>query len=1203
MADIPGGSGGAGSGGDSKSDGGVGGNGDGGDPGNSGGPSTSSSPSSSSSSPSSPSSSSSSTSSPFRELRFGCGAGGPITLEITTTTGRNFSVRTNSDQTVEQLKKTISKRLTVSKDRICLLYRERELHDGTLLENGLMDGSKIILTPNVETGLLAQRAENTVMQALESLNDNQVNDFLSGKSPLNLSVRLGDHMMLIQLQLSTLNASSSQTQQAGAAGRAMTAGSGSGSGSGSGNAACKSAPATVLMKPGTSSSSAAVASPPPHLCSYHHYHQHLHQHTGNGTPTTGRVSSSRSSSSSGLKPTGNQPAPEGPRRYVVLQDPPEPGSRNEPAPLPFFGVGQPTEGGGMVMLIPGAGSEAEQLQTDNPPVVPGRAAETRRGSVTQSPTVYVMEKQPTTNTGEEDDLNGSYLLQRPAGVVKRLFNADTDQQPPDLPLAQPRNNHGSGKRTGTSRSVLIDEVCSVTAKRPAIGIDTVPAPDDPKARSGVTRVVSTRSSARPAESGAYLLADDVPRASGTTTAGTVQSPIKSLSNLVSARMAGDGAVDGGAGGSENGQEESTESGSSASPGCSDPITANLTSCLCRRFDGGCGGGSNGKSSDGANNPGHRHKTTKAHRHGELMVSNVPVRQAQGRKHSSDTTNQWGVAASNTSTASTTSSSSLENPALAEASRNLTQTLRKLSKRVFTSKVKHDAPSHASTSHTPPSTSRAHASAAGSSSTASAAASTSTASGSGAGAAASAPATASTGRGISSGAVIESMKHHGKGIYSGTFSGTLNPALQDKFGRPKRDISTIIHILNDLLSATPQCARAAGAGVGAGAAGRSSGAKMYLEQQQHQHQQQQHRQQSPVGSNRTSWLVPAPMASTSRTVPATLCPPAAAKNAVQNAATSSRKHPIGMESACGCDASATAPCKSTHNSLYSRPIGPGSSSATIGRSVVFSTSGGSSTSNPLSSGSKLVTVIAPAATNLPPSAGLPIVMCKCGAAMIKLIGGGSGTPTGGGGVGQCQSCQFKELELENSKMREKLENLRLVMQRQKERREARRQQVTPYGRDAGGKLPAPNVGEVVINSAQMTEPLRTPEKPGGQLLEQQQQQQQLNESSSQAQITTYEQPPPPSPGEQKRECEEQQQSVSPQLATDEASSAGTDEQSTDSVAADSAATASSAAASGSASATPAPAGASSPTDSADAAGAPNANSNTAPHLVEEVDTVA
>lgn len=58
----------------------------------------------------------------------------------------------------------------------------------------------------------SQRPENSVMQALESLNDTQVNDFLSGKSPLNLTMRLGDHMMLIQLQLSTLHSSSSSSR-------------------------------------------------------------------------------------------------------------------------------------------------------------------------------------------------------------------------------------------------------------------------------------------------------------------------------------------------------------------------------------------------------------------------------------------------------------------------------------------------------------------------------------------------------------------------------------------------------------------------------------------------------------------------------------------------------------------------------------------------------------------------------------------------------------------------------------------------------------------------------------------------------------------------------------------------------------------------------------------------------------------------------
>lgn len=54
-----------------------------------------------------------------------------------------------------------------------------------------------------------------------------------------------------------------------------------------------------------------------------------------------------------------------------------------------------------------------------------------------------------------------------------------------------------------------------------------------------------------------------------------------------------------------------------------------------------------------------------------------------------------------------------------------------------------------------------------------------------------------------GAVIDSVSHLGQGVYSGTFSGTLDPSLQDTEGKPKRDISTILHILNDLLVASPQ----------------------------------------------------------------------------------------------------------------------------------------------------------------------------------------------------------------------------------------------------------------------------------------------------------------------------------------------------------------------------------------------------------------
>ncbi|EPY73619.1 hypothetical protein CB1_002705001 [Camelus ferus] len=66
---------------------------------------------------------------------------------------------------------------------------------------------------------------------------------------------------------------------------------------------------------------------------------------------------------------------------------------------------------------------------------------------------------------------------------------------------------------------------------------------------------------------------------------------------------------------------------------------------------------------------------------------------------------------------------------------------------------------------------------------------------------SAPGSSPTSRSRKPGAVIESFVNHAPGVFSGTFSGTLHPNCQDSSGRPRRDIGTILQILNDLLSAT------------------------------------------------------------------------------------------------------------------------------------------------------------------------------------------------------------------------------------------------------------------------------------------------------------------------------------------------------------------------------------------------------------------
>eukprot|EP00095_Tigriopus_kingsejongensis_P012564 maker-scaffold257_size234952-snap-gene-1.21 protein:Tk12564 transcript:maker-scaffold257_size234952-snap-gene-1.21-mRNA-1 annotation:"PREDICTED: hypothetical protein LOC100742717" len=97
-----------------------------------------------------------------------------ISVTIAPFTGGPFTLSVSKRDSIEDLKKTVAKKLKVLKDRICLLYRERQLFDGTLEGNSLVEGSRITLLPRAETGLLAQKPEQSVMQALESLNDSQV---------------------------------------------------------------------------------------------------------------------------------------------------------------------------------------------------------------------------------------------------------------------------------------------------------------------------------------------------------------------------------------------------------------------------------------------------------------------------------------------------------------------------------------------------------------------------------------------------------------------------------------------------------------------------------------------------------------------------------------------------------------------------------------------------------------------------------------------------------------------------------------------------------------------------------------------------------------------------------------------------------------------------------------------------------------------
>nr|XP_025954652.1 midnolin [Dromaius novaehollandiae]XP_025954662.1 midnolin [Dromaius novaehollandiae] len=99
-----------------------------------------------------------------------------MNLCINTTTGTRYELCVPADETVEGLKRRLSQRLKVPKERLALLHKESRLSSGKLQDLGVVEGSKLTLVPTVEAGLMSQasRPEQSVMQALESLTETQV---------------------------------------------------------------------------------------------------------------------------------------------------------------------------------------------------------------------------------------------------------------------------------------------------------------------------------------------------------------------------------------------------------------------------------------------------------------------------------------------------------------------------------------------------------------------------------------------------------------------------------------------------------------------------------------------------------------------------------------------------------------------------------------------------------------------------------------------------------------------------------------------------------------------------------------------------------------------------------------------------------------------------------------------------------------------
>lgn len=599
---------------------------------------------------------------------YGCGSSQTtdITLNIQTTTGGNFSISLNGQNTVEHLKKIVSKKLKVSKDRICLLHRERQLRDGTLEDNGLLDGSRVILLPSVETGLLSQRPENSVMQALESLNDSQVNDFLSGKSPLNLTMRLGDHMMLIQLQLSTLNGSST--------------------GSRSLRTSTPSKTSSVQTKTETRDAPSSQDTP---------------QKSSKTEESAGKTEKDKKQAHIMAKKEleliqnafeiyksfpderfDNDVKDDSADTNCTLSDLSDTTTENDQSPIKSLSnlVSSPID------------SAAEREKREQQAALVDTVKKNLIGFIASNKLADI--KIPST----------SAMSEKPCPSMS--------SQTPDSSLSDDSGDNFTDQSSFLAEST-IDEYPMENLFNSAVDKGLFEDQEDTMMDREISNLATTSHGSQDSNTTLpsfqsineplknkrfqYLL-HKTSKFKHPIGQNKQKAFMQSVVNKHKKRM-------------QNRQENLAQPSTSRT----EPYITNSRKLILQP-----------SSSQTEDNP-----TPSTSKQRQAKSTEAPKKPAR---------------ASPTPTVNT--------KALLEASKNLTQKLKKLSKEVLTNKIDLRAAEESVRSK------------------------------------------------VGSGAVIESMKHHGKGIYSGTFSGTLNPALQDRNGRPKRDISTIIHILNDLLCAAP-----------------------------------------------------------------------------------------------------------------------------------------------------------------------------------------------------------------------------------------------------------------------------------------------------------------------------------------------------------------------------------------------------------------
>eukprot|EP01135_Chromosphaera_perkinsii_P002722 Nk52_evm90s226 gene=Nk52_evmTU90s226 len=129
-----------------------------------------------------------------------------IQISVSTDLGTSIHLTLSELDNVEYIKQQICKLCGLATAKQCLLYKSQVVEEGTLIDNNIVDGSKLKLVMKMSSGTIKLPqifvSEAEILESLKHLPPHELDDLMSRKQPVVILTKVNGQHVLVHLRLS-----------------------------------------------------------------------------------------------------------------------------------------------------------------------------------------------------------------------------------------------------------------------------------------------------------------------------------------------------------------------------------------------------------------------------------------------------------------------------------------------------------------------------------------------------------------------------------------------------------------------------------------------------------------------------------------------------------------------------------------------------------------------------------------------------------------------------------------------------------------------------------------------------------------------------------------------------------------------------------------------------------------------------------------